>query len=107
MHSFSFDAFLDSPDVEILDYQYGSSRQFATYANKEEVMRGDTFPAWGTYGAMPRGDYLYVKWRIKSSKENYEDRVDFRNRLPKNTRNYEIHFVAKESQRWVPPKIVV
>jgi len=68
-HSFSFDTRIDSPDAEVLDYQYGSSGQFGTHANKEMVQRGRVFGQWNTTGVMPKGEFLYVKWRLKSSGE--------------------------------------
>jgi len=53
-HHFSFDTIVDSPDVEVLDYQYGSSGQFGTHANKERVKLRQVFPAWNTAGVMPK-----------------------------------------------------
>jgi hypothetical protein len=100
-HHFSFDTISDHSDAEVLDYQYGSSRQFGTHADKERVQLGQVFPAWNTYGAMPRGDVLYVKWRIKQSGEIYEDRVDLKTRLPADITNWRIHFAIKGPQLYV------
>ena len=114
-HSFSFDTRHDSPDAEVLDYQYGSSKQDGTYANKERVAMGEDFPSERISGAMPRGDFLYVKWRIKNRMKpweyigTYEDKVDLRIRLPADITNCRIHFVVKGSQLYVylipPPGI--
>ncbi len=100
-HHFSFDALEDSPGVEVLDYQYGTGRQFGTRAEKERVALGQVFSGWNTYGAMPRGDFLYVKWRIKQSGQICEDKVDLTPRLPANIADLRIHFVVKASQLYV------
>lgn len=107
MHSFSFDTRHDSPDVEVLDYQYGSSRQEGTHANKERIAMGEDFRAENTSGPMPRGDFLYVKWRIKNRMKpgeyigHYEDKVDLRTRLPADITDCGIHFVVKGAQLYV------
>lgn len=107
MHSFSFDTRHDSPDAEVLDYQYGSSRQFGTYADQERVAMGQVFPSDNIFGAMPRGDFLYVKWRIKNRTKpweyigTYEDKVDLKTRLPADITGLRVHFVIKGSQLYV------
>lgn len=107
MHSFSFDTLHDSPDAEVLDYQYGSSRQFGTHANAEMVALGQVFPGWNTSGPMLRGEFLYVKWRIKNHMKpweyigTYEDKVDLKIRLPADIANCGIHFVVKGAQLYI------
>jgi hypothetical protein len=100
-HSFEFDTLKYSPDAEVLDYQYGSSGQFCTYANKERVRNGSVFTGWSTGGLYPRGEYLYVKWRLKSSGHVYEDKADLRTRLPADIKDHTITFVIKGSQLYV------
>ena len=100
-HSFSFITIVDSPDAEVLDFQYGSSRQFGTHANKERVQLGQVFPQWSISGVMPKGEFLYVKWRLKSSGQVYEDKVDLTTRLPADITGYGIHFVIKGTQLYV------
>jgi hypothetical protein len=100
-HHFSFNTIVDSPDAEVLDYQYGSSGQFGTHANKERVQLGQVFPQWNTAGVMPRGEFLYVKWRLKSSGKVYEDKVDLTTRLPADITDHRIHFVIKGAQLYV------
>ncbi|MHB8848806.1 MAG: hypothetical protein ACYC43_10225 [Burkholderiales bacterium] len=101
VQDFSFDTINDSPDVDVLDYRYGSTTQFGTHADPERVALGEVFGQRQISGAMPRGDFLYVKWRIKQSGKIYEDKVDLRNRLPADMTNYGIHFVIKGSQLYV------
>jgi hypothetical protein len=106
-HSFSFDTIQDSPGIEVLDYQYGyneeyeKSRQIGIHADKERVAMGKVFPAQSTSGPIPRGDFLYVKWRIKQSGQIYEDRVDLTTRLPKDIKNYKIHFAIFDSKLYI------
>lgn len=106
-HSFSFDTRHDSSDTEVLDYEYGTGRQFGTHANQEMVAMGTDFSQWSTTGHMPRGDFLYVKWRVMNRKrppeyaDIYEDRVDLRSRLPFNLTGYRVHFVIKGPQLYV------
>ncbi len=60
-----------------------------------------------TSGMMPRGEYLYVKWRVKATGEVYEDKVDLTHRLPADMTNYGLHFAIFGSQLYVylfPPE---
>lgn len=91
MHSFSFDVRQDMPDIEVLDYQYSNSRNNGVRPERERVDMGQAFNSGGISGNLLRGDFLYVKWRIKKSDApawamkylgTYEDRVDLRSRLP-------------------------
>jgi hypothetical protein len=101
LHSFEFDTLHDSPDVDVLDYQYGSSRQVGTHPEKEAVRLGESFHHWNTNGAMPRGEYLYVKWRIRGTGKIYEDKVDLKTRLPADIENLKIYFVVRGPQLYV------
>ena len=100
-HHFSFDTITDSPDAGVLDYQYGSSGQFGTHANKGKVQSGGVFAAWNTAGVMPRGEFLYVKWRLRQSGEIHEDKVDLQSRLPADITNHRIHFMVKGPQLYI------
>jgi len=50
---------------------------------------------------MPVGDFLFVKWRIKSTGEVVEDRVDLRQRLPKDMTDHGLTFVIEGNQLYV------
>jgi hypothetical protein len=105
-HSFSFDIYMDGadhahPDEEILDYQYGDSGQFGTRANRERVQRGETSRQQIVYQSMPRGEFLNVKWRLKSTQKVYEETVDLRNTLPKDITGYGVHFAVRGPQLYV------
>lgn len=106
-HSFSFDTFVDSPGVDILDYRYGQTRNLdaagliGIRANPERVTAGETFPAQSTGGSMPKGEFLYVKWRLRGSTATYEDTVDLNARLSKDITDHGIHFVVREKKLYV------
>lgn len=100
-HSFEFDMRKISPDMEVLDYQYGGSRQTATCMPEGMLKRGVAIKQHGIGGFMPRGEFLYVKWRSKSSGQVYEDRVDLSRLLPSDLTDYTVTFFMKESQLYV------
>lgn len=110
-HSFSFDVRQDMPDIEVLDYQYSNSRHNGIRATPERVPTqgtGEGFWGEGIYGNLLRGDFLYVKWRVKKHGTllpeyigTYEDRVDLRSRLPADITGLTIHFVIRGSQLYV------
>lgn len=84
-HSFAFDAQRDSPDVEVLGYKIWGSA--GTIDRSRDVAidgpgRVSQYSAIG--GVLPRPEYLYFKWRIKSSGEIFEVTVDLKERLPSN-----------------------
>lgn len=100
-HSFGFDTNEDSPDIEVLDYQYGDGTVFGTHADKERIMLGQVFPAGNISGNIPRGDTLYVKWRDKHSHHIYEDKVDLKNRMPRDISGLTVYFMIKGPQLYV------
>ncbi len=100
-HAFSFDAVRESPDAEILNYRYGDSRMLATHAQEGDLQRGTVRQGTNINGPMLRGDFLYVKWRIKRTGKEYEDTVDLRSRLPMDIADHRIHFVIKGPQLYV------
>ena len=106
-HSFSFSAISESPDIEVLDYQYGSKSDYEREGGvglrpaPYRLERGDIFTGVGITGTFPKGDYLYVKWRVKNTGQIYEDKVDLTTRLPKDINQHEIHFLIKGTQLFV------
>jgi len=101
IHSFEFHAATDSPDVEVLDYRYGDSMQPGVRASESDKRIGRVHMGGGVTGAMLRGDSLYVKWRIKSTAQVYEDTVDLKKRMPRDITDHRIYFVIKGSQLFV------
>ena len=111
-HSFSFDAIADAkkyghPDVEVLDYAYGESNEPHTRPSAGDREVSNFFYQQNVAGPLSRGEFLYVKWRVKATGEIYEDRVDLRHRLPADVTNYGIHFLIDGPQLYVfllPPE---
>jgi hypothetical protein len=99
-HSFGFDTRRDAQDAAVLDYRYGNS-EGALRAPDEAVRRGEelSFESWT--GPMPRGEFLYVKWRDKKTKQVYEDTVDLRSRLPADIEGQRVYFIIKGEQLFV------
>ena len=101
MHAFGFDAIQDSPDIEVLDYRYGDSKQPGARPPVWAIRENRVSQGTGTTGEMLKGDELYVKWRIRSTGSVYEDTVDLRSRLPANIENHRIYFIIKDTQLYV------
>ncbi len=92
-------------EIDLLEYNYGDeSRMLRDKLNNPDfpgLHRGMTaLPSQlsGVSGSMPIGEFLYVKWRIKATGEVFEDRVDLRERLPKNMTNHTLTFVPDGRQ---------
>ena len=101
LHSFEFHVDWDSPDVELLDYRYGTSTQQGTFPADWVLRTGRVAQSVGTTGDMIVGEFLYVKWKIKETGEIYKDTVDLRTRLPKNLYEHKIYFVIRGPQLYV------
>lgn len=102
--SFEFDTTADArrygqPDVEVLDYAYGESHRAGTVPSKSArelaALHGRGYPSGSVAGFLPRAEFLSVKWRDKATGETHEDRVDLRDRLPREMTNYQVRFVAE------------
>ncbi len=90
-HSFEFNAHTDSPGIEVLDYEYSTRKPDKDQLlglNNNSVPQGSSIT-----GGFPRGDFVYMKWRIRATGEVFEDRVDLRQRLPSDIRNQRIYCV--------------
>lgn len=115
LHGFSFNTFKDSPDIEVLDYSYGNRDESAKKglvgisADASRVKAGQSLVDTNVFGGYPKGDYLYVRWRIKDTGKVFEDTVDLRSRLPTDINNFGIRFVVMREQLYVylvpPPGI--
>ena len=102
-HEFSFDGRADNLKwanyVDLLEYSYGDKYHMV----RDTVKRGkESIPySSGVNGSMPVGEFLYVKWRIKATGEEIEDKVDLRNRLPANMFGHRITFVIDGKQLYI------
>jgi hypothetical protein len=100
-HSFGFDALYDTPEVVVLDYQYGSSNHpGARGMDPSRSSNPESFGYINTSGPIPV-DFLYVKWRVKQTGRVYEDRVDLRNRLPDDIVDHRVYFIVMGPQLYV------
>lgn len=95
-HSFEFNALEDSPDVEVLNYRYGNG--LITRTPDWQLEKGIVQKRETVTGPMLRGDFLYVKWRIKATGKVYEDTVDLKKRLPAKIEDHTIYFVIRGDQ---------
>jgi hypothetical protein len=100
-HSFSFNAVWDSPNIEVLNYRYGDSKQPGARPPEWALQGGKVAQRTGISGPMLLGEDLYVKWKIKSTGEVFEDTVDLRKRLPDDIAQHHVYFIVKESQLYV------
>jgi len=100
-HSFEFNAFRDSPGVEILDYRYGDSKVPGASNPDYRRKEGKSAQQTSITGLMRRPDMLYVKWRVVKQNKIYEDTVDLRERLPKEITNSIVYFRISEQQLYV------
>lgn len=94
-HTFAFDAFRDSRDVEVLRYRYGEDGGFATKTSQHEIDSGLIAQSTGITGTMVVGKTLYVKWCIKSTGQVLEDTVDLQSRLPFSIANHDLRFIIR------------
>lgn len=107
-HGFSFNGWFDkwATQVDLLEYSYGD--QYSMVRNSVANPRSENYkgldalpPASGVNGAMPVGEFLYVKWRIKETGEVIEDRVDLRDRLAKNMFDHRLTFVIDDTRLYI------
>jgi len=100
-HSFSFDGYSDKWDsqLDLLEYSYGD--QYRMVRRRVEPPRERLRPQSGVSGAMPVGEFLYVKWRVKATGEVLEDRVDLRPLLPRDMTEHGLTFVIDGRQLYV------
>jgi len=101
-HEFSFDGWYDNKwaeKVDLLAYSYGD--QYRMVRDEVKPPKERLGQSAGVNGPMPVGEFLYVKWRIKTTGEVLEDRVDLRPLLPKDMTDYVLTFVPDERQLYV------
>jgi hypothetical protein len=100
-HTFQFNAGLDSPDAEVLDFRYGQSKQPGVRPPEWAYKVNKIPQGAATGGEMLKGDELYVKWRLRSTGQVFEDTVDLRRRFPADIKNHTVYFIIKGPQLYV------
>jgi len=72
---------------------------------RTEILEAQYGDSWHTNGSvnMPPADFLYVKWRDKTTDQVYEDRVDLTKRLPPFEEMYgqTVYFLVEDNQLYV------
>lgn len=99
-HFFSFNT-AESPGIEVLDYQYGESRQPMTRPRESERRSEKVDQAVRMGGDILRPDKLYVKWRIRATGTAYEQTVNLDQLLPRDIEEHEVHFTIDGSRLYV------
>jgi hypothetical protein len=99
-HSFNFDGWNDGwqASVEMLAYAYGDQNPMVRGEARNGHSAGGSS---GVSGQMPVGEFLYVKWRLKSTGEVFEQQVDLRDRLPQDMTDQELTFLMDGPQLYV------
>jgi len=99
-HGFNFNGWYDgwAKEVELLEYAYGNAYEPVRGKARDGKAAGVQS---GVYGAIPVGEFLYVKWRIKATGEVLEDRVDLRGRLPKDMSGQRLTFLVDDRQLYL------
>lgn len=99
-HAFNFDGWSDgwAEQAQLLAYSYGD--QYAPTQAKSQNDKG-IGNSWGVNGPMPVGEFLSVRWRLKATGEVFEQRVDLRERLPRDMTDHELTFVIDGPQLYV------
>jgi hypothetical protein len=93
-HSFAFDARRYCTNEEVLAYRYGEGKGVGMSSDSSIRQFGRASDADSVNGYIPIGDTLYVKWRDKVTKAEFEDTVDLRPLLPSNMEDKEVFFVT-------------
>ena len=99
-HGFNFNGWYDgwAKEVDLLEYAYGDA--YEPVRGKARDGRAAGVQS-GVYGSIPVGEFLYVKWRIKATGEVLEQRVDLRDRLPRDMNEHELTFLIDGRQLYV------
>lgn len=93
--SFEFDMREDRQDAVVLAYRYGTSNE---WIGKPQSPEGRVY--WwdnlGTGGL--QADFLYVKWRNRTTGAIFEDHVDLRSRLAGDLSDASLYFMIYADQ---------
>src|SRR3990167_1842339 len=107
-HQFSFDGRKDGwfAAIDLLEYSYGDKYYPVrdSLTNRDDSLyKGNSSipPQSSVNGSMPIGDFMYVKWRIKATGEVLEDKVDLRDRLPRDMKDHGLTFVIDGKQLYL------
>lgn len=99
-HVFGFDLKDDDQDAVVLEYRYGSESQWVGHT-ENDFRDGRVY--WGDRRMvnMRRPEFLYVKWRNRNTGQVFEDKVDLRQRLPRDLKDQTVYFMIRGAQLYV------
>ena len=108
-HAFSFDARFDGwlEDTDLLIYNYGSEYSMVRKDLNDpnyalHYLNLSTLRQQGTVtGEFPVGDFLEVKWRVRSTGKIYHEKVDLRPLLPRDMDDCTVTFVIDGPQLYI------
>jgi len=100
-HAFEFNMLTDNQDSIVLDYRYGDTKSPTARNPIDLAKEGESLQSTNIYGPMLRGEFLYVKWRNKTTAQIYEDNVDLRKRLPSDITDKKVYFMIRGAQLFV------
>lgn len=100
-HKFAFDGWSDGwvNQIDLLEYSYGDQYKMV----QDKLRAGQERLGYTTNinGPMPVGEFLYVKWRVKGATEVLEEKVDLRDKLPRDMSGHGLTFVIEGKQLYV------
>jgi hypothetical protein len=97
--SFEFGSFggKDS-DIQILSVYYGIPGCPPNYDSEKILFNGKPMQGTSIHGFISRAWMIYVKWRVKSTSAEYEEKINLQNRLPKDMTRHEVNFKIEVNQ---------
>lgn len=99
-HVFGFDMRRDDQDAVVLEYRYGNSSDWIG-PKADEIKDDRIFGFEATGGYFTRPEFLYVKWRNRTTGQVFEDKADLRKQLPRNFDGQEVYFMIRGAQLYV------
>lgn len=100
-HQFIFDGWFDrwAGKVDLLAYSYGDSERMVS--NKVRADQTTLGYRSNVNGPMRVGEFLHVTWRVKSTGQVHDRRIDLRPLLPRDMSQHALTFVIDDDQLYV------
>lgn len=96
-HAFGFDMIDENPQVEVIDWKYGQSKNYGAHPLSDQRATKRV----NVMGEFLYPTSLYVKWRNTVTNSIHEESVDFKDILPKNLTDHRVHFSVKDDRLYV------
>lgn len=99
LHTFESSDRSESPNIEVLDYQYGNSRPAASEYESVGVLQKDRRNGVGNRtGVIKRGEFFYIKWKNIISNVVFERRIDLKEKLPIDIYDHTISYSIRDDK---------